>query len=343
MDKQVWQDLLALESRDIVSQWFEKIHHRQLNARRSIEITMAARQAREYFRNASTADYSVRPLLTFYGVASLSRSVTLLFTKNTGEVALKPGHGLDTVGWASELLGELRDGLKNVGNLKVQISAGLFDDFIQSTHNRLPVHINGEKVDWRIDYHPPKSGTEISLLDILRRLPDLSREHKVTNEEVLYAYVNEMKSEDGSTVQIVATSDQAERLSHLFQRHGYNVSVDDRKMTFVIPEMLLSRIPFQLFHTYLDKAFGKIPNLHIAVPIESGERYSQLSFTYMLGFILGMLVRYYPTQWGSLIGGAKGDLLWPTINRAQQIVEETFPELINELINDVLAYPFAAN
>lgn len=340
MDKQVWQDLLALESRDIVTQWFEKLHHRQLNERRSIEITMAARQAREYFRNASNADYSVRPLLTFYGVASLSRSATLLFTKNTGEATLKPGHGLDTVGWSSELLGEIRGGLKNVGRLKIRKSAGLFDDFIQSTRNRLPVHINGEKVDWRIDFDTPKVGSEICLLDILRRLPDLSREHKVTNEEVLYAYVNEMKSEDGSTVQIAATSDQAERLSDLFHRAGYSVSIDKRNMSFVIPEAVLSRIPVQLFHTYLNKAFGKIPNLHIVVPVESGERYSQLAFTYMLGFILGMLVRYYPTQWGSLIGGGKGDLLWPTINRAQQIVEETFPELIYEVIHDAMAYPF---
>jgi hypothetical protein len=37
-----------------------------------------------------------------------------------------------------------------------------------------------------------------------------------------------------------------------------------------------------------------------------------------------------------LLQGGKGDALWPTINRAQQIVEETYPELVVEMIRDIL-------
>ena len=49
-----------------------------------------------------------------------------------------------------------------------------------------------------------------------------------------------------------------------------------------------------------------------------------------------MLVRYFPTQWMSIIQGDKGDMLWPTINRCQHLVENTFPELVIEMINDIL-------
>jgi len=39
MNHDTWQQLLSLESRDIVVMWFVKIHARELNARRAKEIT----------------------------------------------------------------------------------------------------------------------------------------------------------------------------------------------------------------------------------------------------------------------------------------------------------------
>ena len=78
MNTEVWQNLLSLESRDAVTAWFTQIHGRELSGRRSREIIAAARQAREFFRNSASSNFSVKPLLTFYGVASMSRSLTLL-------------------------------------------------------------------------------------------------------------------------------------------------------------------------------------------------------------------------------------------------------------------------
>ncbi|HED31596.1 MAG TPA: hypothetical protein ENN50_07950 [Prosthecochloris aestuarii] len=75
MNQETWLRLLSLESRDITQQWFQRIHGRELNARRAREINAAAKQSREFFRNAADSNYSVRPLLTFYGVASLSRAL----------------------------------------------------------------------------------------------------------------------------------------------------------------------------------------------------------------------------------------------------------------------------
>ena len=49
-----------------------------------------------------------------------------------------------------------------------------------------------------------------------------------------------------------------------------------------------------------------------------------------------MLVRYYPTHWTSLVQGENGDIYWPILNRAQNYVENIYPELVLELINDIL-------
>ena len=90
---------------------------------------------------------------------------------------------------------------------------------------------------------------------------------------------------------------------------------------------------------YIHKMFCSIPNIYLVEPFASGNKYLQLCITYMIGFVLGMLARYFPTHWVSLAQGNKGDALWPTLNRAQHIVEESFPELAAEMIEDVIANP----
>lgn len=142
MNSEIWQQLLSLESRDIVIRWFDEIHTRELNARRTKEFNSAAKQAREYYRNAANSNYSVRPLLTFYGVASLSRSLLLFLKRNGGEEGLTGSHGLETVGWGNAMSGKVIKGLRNLGSLKIRTRNGLFTDFAAQTNNRISIHVN---------------------------------------------------------------------------------------------------------------------------------------------------------------------------------------------------------
>jgi len=89
-------------------------------------------------------------------------------------------------------------------------------------------------------------------------------------------------------------------------------------------------------HTYIHKAFGAIPTLHIVDPLDNDTRYSQLAMTYLVSYVLGMLARYFPTHWISLASGEKGDGLWPAINAAQRYVDQAFPELVIEFVEDLL-------
>src|SRR5689334_13902746 len=154
MQQETWQQLLSFESRDLVSMWFKRIHDRDLNARRAKEITAAAKQAREFFRNSDAADNSVKPLLTFYGIASLARALTLILKRDGGEEGLTKGHGLETIDWSNQLSGDL-------SILKIRTCSGLFSDSATQTGNRMSMHIRSSAVDWRFKYTQPNLGDEI--------------------------------------------------------------------------------------------------------------------------------------------------------------------------------------
>jgi YaaC-like Protein len=336
LNQEIWQQLLSLESRDITQQWFERIHSRQLNVRRAKEINAAAKQAREFFRNANNSNYSVRPLLTFYGVACLSRSLLLLLKASGGEEGLTASHGIETVGWGNVLSGDTAEGLNQLGNLKIRTRAGLFSDFVKHTNNRISIHVRSGGVDWRLSYDIPESSEEFSIYDLFSRIPDLQKDYVNVSNVVRYAFINEMTYSNDEGFRAKITEEAFSRFQCVYEGFGYTVTSESGLCILTCDaETFANELPM-FIHTYVHKMFGSIPSLYITEPFSGGARYSQLCITYMVSFILGMLVRYYPTHWMSLIQGDKGDTMWPTINRAQQFVEHSYPELVIELISDIL-------
>ena len=339
MNHNTWQQLLSLESRDIVTMWFVKIHGRELNARRAKEITAAAKQAREFFRNSSASDDSIRPLLTFYGVASLARALILLLRREGGEEGLTRGHGLETIEWGRQLSGDLTAGLAAMNELKIRTCAGVFLDLAQHTKNRMSMHVRSGAVDWRFNYDVPKAGDEILLGDITARLPDLSKEHKVLGIEPLYAGLNEMAYNASSGINIKVATQAFKPFASVYASAGYVSKQSDQTSIITGDAKLFSEQTPQFMHAYVNKLFGAIPRLYLVAPMPSRNRYSQLCMTYMVAFVLGMLARYFPTHWVSLSRGDKGDSLWPTLNQSHRVVAETFPELVAEMIEDILVHP----
>ena len=336
MNQEIQQQLLSLESRDITQKWFNRIHSRELNVRRANEINAAAKQAREYFRNASDSDYSVRPLLTFYAVASLSRALLLLMKVQGGEEGLSGSHGLETVNWGATMSGDTAEGLRELRNLKIRTCSGLFSDFMTHTNNRLSIHVRSAAVDWSICYDIPEPGKEVSIDDLLSRIPDLQKDYSNLSGVVRYASVNEITftSTDGFKAKVQEASFSGFRAT--YDAAGYTANCDGTWCNLKCDAKTFEdKIPL-FVHTYVNKMFGSIPSLYIAEPFANGVCFSQLSITYMLAYVLGMLVRYYPTHWISLIQGGKGDELWPTINRVQHYVEQSYPELVAEMVDYIL-------
>ena len=337
MNQEIWQQLLPLENRDVTQQRFERIHSRELNARRAREINAAAKQAREYFRNANNANYSVRPLLTFYGVACLSRALLLLLKVDGGEEGLTASHGLETVGWGDVMSGDTAAGLAKLGELRIRRRAGLFSDFVTHTKNRISIHVSSGGVDWRLCYDIPEPSGALSVADLFSRIPDLRSDYSNVSDVIRYAAVKEMTYSNEKGFRARVREEPFLLFKSVYENVGYAATCGKDGWCTVIcdAETFAKELPM-LIHTYVHKIFGSIPELFIAEPFSGGARYSQLCITYMVSYILGMLVRYYPTHWISLIQGDKGDVLWPTMNRAQHFVEHSYPELVAELINDVV-------
>lgn len=336
MQSDVWQQLLALESVDLVSSWHSRIHSRTLNLKRATEITASARQAREFFRNASNSDDTVRPLLTFYGVASLARSTVLLLKRDNGEESLAPGHGLEACGWKNTISGEHSEALRNLGELRVETRAGLYTDFLSETSNRICLHVNSSAVDGRYQYPDPPFGAGFTLQDLLIRLPDISREMSQAGIQSQVANVQTVNS-SGESIVIDVSRSSFEQFANEYADHECDV-VWHSPVTASIkfPNSGNDSFQPQFAHSYLSKSFGSIPNLHIVKPFDAETRLSQLAMTYLLGYYLGMLTRYFPTHWIALQQGTRGDALWPAIHAAQKYVELVFPELVIELVLDIV-------
>ena len=333
MDTRIRHDLMSLESQDIVRQRFKRIHSRDLNARRAREINAAAKQAREYFRNSSNADYSVRPLLTFYGVTSLSRALVLLLREEGGEECLTSGHGLETAGWREVMSGNTLTGLSNLSQLKVRRCSGLFSDFLEHTRNTVLLQVGSWTINWNLSYDIPNIAMEISVGDLFSRIPDLRNDYSILSGSLQHAHITDLSFNKEDGLRVTVNKNDFAKLSDYFISRGYSMSNRDNKWCVLSCDAETFQKVYPLFiRTYLEKPLGWLKMFHMATPLPGGECYSQLCITYMVSFILGMLARYFPTHWMTLIHGSKGDSLWPAISRAQEAVEHSFPELVAEYI-----------
>ena len=136
---------------------------------------------------------------------------------------------------------------------------------------------------------------------------------------VRYAAATEMTYSPDRGFRVKLREESFSKFRTAYEKLGYNVACDDGWCILTCSAETFTKEPPLFIHTYVHKAFHSIPNLFLADPFPGGARYSQLCVTYMLAYILGMLVRYYPTHWMSLIHGDRGDSLWPTLNRATAI------------------------
>ena len=168
----------------------------------------------------------------------------------------------------------------------------------------------------------------------MSRIPDLQPDLKELGIVERFASVHSLTyTEKDGFVCDVHCNDKDVLALH--KKNGYQCTAANNsiiKLTCT-SEQLNNYVP-QFLHRYVHKSFGTIPSLCIIAPFEENTRFSEIAVVFLLSYYLGMLVRYYPTHWISLIQGDNGDEYWPILNRAQNYVLQVFPELCIELIND---------
>ncbi len=78
------------------------------------------------------------------------------------------------------------------------------------------------------------------------------------------------------------------------------------------------------------------PNGQLFLQESAAPELSSLLLLYLVAYFLGMLVRYYPTTWMSLMSRATGDFSYPLLKAAVGQIEERFPALLVSEFQDYL-------
>lgn len=321
-----WYSLLEFETRDITSRSYKDRHALELSASKAREISSNFIQAREYFRNASGADFTVRPLLLYYGVASLSRGLTLFLDPKSRETTLKQSHGLQVYDWEKQLA----SGLSEIGNLRTRLTKGLFHDLLTSTNNRFYFRSNSSVVNWSIGARIPPTRSVFTLEEIAARIPDVSSQHSAwVGKPFPFIVMQSFQVDRANGIYRLAVgSRDAEKVDIVFPASnvpGRSVVSDGDK---IIVEC-----------SSVDSAFfaQKVGMFNIGEVVLYGPLNSHLYFTplatcFMLSFVLGMLCRYFPTTWINISRTEKGDAFYPFATRLLDWIEETFPAMVVDVL-----------
>jgi hypothetical protein len=324
----VWHELVQYESRDLVDEAFQKRHAYQPNAARIRDITASFIQAREYFANASRAALTVRPLLQYYGVAALARGLVLL-VGSKGAEALKPSHGLDAKDWQ----GTLAHGLAKIAYLEVAIGHGTFLELIEATGNKSYFKMNSSGINSQVSFPVPTVGARFSLADLVASMPDIASDYKVwRGHPLLSAQMDAFTRKDDHVELEFASQTKKGTIQELFQSLGSSLKISDTPpFVATIPATCTPYFSQLSFSAAFGPALA-IGDVHVVPPIRRDIYLNTLALYFSAAFILGMIVRYFPSTWIALGRQERGDRIFPMINRLTELVQAHFPKIVLEFL-----------
>ncbi len=325
-----WDFLLTYQSFELVKTEYKKRHGREANTRHSREIAASFAHGRAYFLAAAASDVTVKPLLLYYGVASLSRALTLLLTRGLRENALEASHGLSVDDWR----GALSEDNPDFGKLSVSVNGnGSFHALSRATKHKSLLHHNSSGVNFILPGVEPRSGTKYGLGDLLARIPQLHHHQFLWRRIIASAQIETFKSESDGTLQFRLHNRSPmtfEVASQLCLQSGFSVTKHDDSFIYVVGPNSVEKMP-----GITDKpgAFG-IPDMWMIQRYPDAENLSQISTLFVVAFILGMIVRYYPMQWTALVHGHFADAALPTLLTSVDHIESVFPSLAADFIKE---------
>ena len=321
-----WYALREYETRDITSRSYESRHSMELSANKAREISSNFIQAREYFRNASEADSTVRPLLQYYGVASLSRGLTLFLEPTKRETSLKQSHGLQVCDWGQEL----SNGLTGIGNLRTRLTKGLFHDLLLATDNKFYFRSNSSTVNWSIGAHIPPLGSEFTLEEVAARIPDVASQYKAwVGEALLFMVLKSLKIDhEHDLIEFAVSEKDSEKIESVFPVESFpSRSVTGDGATVVVA---CRRSEESFFAQRV--GIWDIGDVVLYRPLESHLYFTPLAACFVLSFVLGMLCRYFPTTWINIGRSEKGDAFYPLATRLLDWIQDMFPAMVVDVL-----------
>lgn len=313
-------ELLYFESIDLLRRRFERHHGRSLSLAKGREIASHFRQGREFHETARGAPLLVKPLLLYYAVLAWTRGLILFRDPIKRESSLRKSHGLSARDWQTTLAAEGT----NLGDLKVRFESGTFPELTAATHN---VGVFRAGVI-RPLLHPGTTelplGDVVSARDVWARLPELAGVYEETFGEPSYVYQEEDDWGNVTGIRLKPVSMDAALLTPDALRATFGLPEDVEVQPYEWregPEYTL--IPQHSSLSWSGRVWGD--DEFILPPFPGDLRLSLLSTMVLNAYVVGMLVRYYPTLWTDLVHRGAGDSSMPLVREATELTESSFP------------------
>lgn len=323
MTSEVWHKILHFQTLDLVERVYKSKHGKSPSKKRISEITSNFIQAREYFASAEKADFSVQPLLLYYGVVGLSRGL-ILIESGLSEAALKPAHGINTLDWSQTL----SKGLVGIRELKIQLCNGTFWELLKATKNKSYLKANSTVVNWRVSYVLPIENTELKFKDLVSVFPDVLEEYKtwMIEEKTFIPFQNYAIEENIATFTVLKNN--VLTLEKIQSVMPDIIIIKEENDKYVIKLLKKNNLYYvQRFNGWLN-----IGDVYISLPISEKTFLASIPSLYCVAYYLGMLVRYFPSIWTSLGRPSEGDSIFPLINKLLELVRYKYPEAILEFL-----------
>lgn len=324
--RKIWHLLTRYEARDLIARAFQRLHDTEPSEKRVGEVAANFIQGREYFSNAGQAALTVRPLLQYYGVASLSRGLILLLANEEIVRPLTSSHGLTTKGWQPLL----DKGLANLINLSVQVGKGLFYDLLRFTDNKTYLRAASSGIDFSTSADLPPEGSRFSLRDVASSLPDVSADFALaTGTPFMSIPMEGFTNDKESGNYLLRTYSRIEDavIQAMFEPHLLDITKanSQKHVKFTSLERIRCGQVSKAF-------FGTIGQVHIVPAMSETVVVNDLGLYFAASFILGNVVRYYPATWVALSRQVEGDAIFPLVNKFVTLIDEIYPALIFEFL-----------
>lgn len=339
-----WANLSLYESTDLVQDMFKKRHRRELCAGKAREIASAIAQGREYFSAASEAGLLVRPVLQYYGVLSLCRSLILFLSPNLRETSLRQSHGVQSIGW-NEVLAAKKP---HPADLEVKIGEGTFLSLLSSTKNADVSSVFTGPYPSRLTFtrtRPTSAlrGVRIAFQPLLSRICEL--------RDVYERSFAKCASNYRSFVFTLAANAQSD-INLFHGQHGLPLE-DQLRRELSIPAdvtlhsqdkhpLLPQQEPFLGYRLLCPPGASSLAllpqidnhpdgTMSVVVPFGTGFSISRIGRFFLLSYFLGTLARYHPTTWLTIMLSRRGgDFMLPIFRESMSILQRYFPALIIE-------------
>jgi hypothetical protein len=317
-----WNFLREFESKDLVKRYIKKKYDYELNSSKAYEITSAFKQGRSYFESVKVADISVKPLLLYYGIVSLSRGLILILNKEARENNIKPSHGLKITNWSQiAKSGKLE-------NITIKTSNGTFKELITATDNKSYFRAASSGINYHNEYIIPKDEFEFSLKDLSYSFPDLTKSvESWLGIEIPSIQLKTLKIKEEK---IILELNGTGKIDEIFPEMIYKNQIVEN-LNNITTISFDSTAPPHLCQKW-KSTFEVIGDPYVIPPFGTLVYLNDISKMYAASFIFGTISRYYPTTWNNINSGIKNDSVLPFAINLMDFMQTKYPQVVMDFI-----------